>query len=120
VQPSPFVWQVIDSVLALVIPTLNIIWRCYQGHPIDSDRFLSRLFTGLSGNFNTDDFSAILSSTSGEGVSDYRLGLSMDIADTHHFLITIMKKFCRGAQNRDLLKEYLNEQSSHEEDAAAN
>lgn len=116
----PSIGKLLILWLALVVPTLDIIWRCYQGHPIDPDRFLSRLFTGLSGNFNTDDFSAILSSTSGEAVSDYGLGLSMGIADTRHFLIAIMRKFCRGAQNRDLLEEYLNEQSGHEEDAAAN
>jgi superfamily II DNA helicase RecQ len=116
----PSVGKLMILWLALVVPTLNMIWRCYRRDPVDPDRFLCRLFTGLSGDFNTEDFSAILSSISGEAVGDHGLGLAMGIADTRHFLIAIMRKFCLGIPDRHLFEEYFNEQSGHGEDAAEN
>ena len=106
--------------LTLVVPTLNMIWNCCQREPLDPRRFRDRLLTSVSGNFDTNDFSSILSSISGEPVVDFGMGCAMGMADTRHYLIAIMRKHCRGIPYRDLLEEYFNEQSGHGEDAAEN
>lgn len=89
-------------------------------HDIDLERFRHCLFTGWTGNFDTDDFSAILSSLSGERVVDSGMGWAMRIAVTRHYLIAIMRRHCKGIPDRNFIEEYLNEQSGHGEDAAEN
>ena len=108
--------------LALVVPTLDMIWTCLKTERTTQDpaRFRNRLFTGLTGNFNTDDFSAILSSFSGESVVDLGMARAMGISDTRHYLIAIMRKHCRGIRDRNFIEEYFNEQSGHGGDAAEN
>lgn len=108
--------------LALVIPTLDMIWTCLKTARTTQDptRFRHHLFTGLTGNFNTDDFSAILASLSGERVVDRGMGRPMMIADTRHYLIALMRKHCRGIRDRNFIEEYFNEQSGHGGDAAEN
>jgi superfamily II DNA helicase RecQ len=111
--------------LALVVPTLDMIWTCLpmaqsQTTSRESTRFRRHLFTGLTGDFNTDDFSAILSSLSGERVVNLGMGRAMGMADTRHYLIAIMRKHCRGIRERNFMEEYFNEQSGHGGDAADN
>jgi superfamily II DNA helicase RecQ len=106
--------------LALVLPTLDMIWTTWRTLPDDPARFRLRIFTGLTGNFDTNDFSTILSSLSGERVVDGGMGHAMGVADTRHYLISVMRKYCRGIRNRSFLEEYFNEQSGHKEDAAEN
>jgi superfamily II DNA helicase RecQ len=117
----PVVAELFVYWLALVIPTLDIIWTCLStARTLDPARFRCRLFTGLTGNFNTDDFSAILSSLSGEPVVDLGMGRAMGIADIQHFLIGLMRKHCRGIRDRNFTEEYFDEQSGHGGDAADN
>ena len=109
--------------LALVMPTLDMIWTCSPIAPATSQdpaRFRNHLFTGLTGDFNTDDFSSILSALSGERVVDLGMGRAMGMAATRHYLIAIMRKHCRGIRERNFLEEYFNEQSGHGGDAADN
>ena len=106
--------------LTLVVPTLNMVWTCWPRESLDPRRFHDRLFTGVSGNFDTDDFSSILASVSGEPRVNFGMGWAMGMANTRHYLIAIMRKHCRGIPHRDLLEEYFNEQSGHGEDAAEN
>ena len=106
--------------LTFVVPAEDYLWNCWKREPADPCRFRHRLFTGISGNFTTDDFSAILSSLSGERVVDSGMGHAMGMADTRHYLIAIMREYCRGIPDRNFLERYFNEQSGHGEDAAEN
>jgi superfamily II DNA helicase RecQ len=116
----PPVGQLYIIWLTLVVPTLTMVWTCWPRESLDPRRFHDRLFTSVSGNFDTDDFSSILSSVSGEPLVNFGMGCAMGMADTRHYLIAIMRKHCRGVPHRDLLEEYFNEQSGHGEDAAEN
>lgn len=116
----PPIGQLFIIWLTLVVPTLKMVWTCWPRESLDPRRFHDRLFTSLSGNFDTDDFSSVLSSISGEPVVNFGMGCAMAMADTRHYLIAIMRKHCRGVPHRDLLEEYFNEQSGHGEDAAEN
>ena len=102
------------------MPTLDMLWNSCQRELLDPRRFHDRLFTSVSGNFDTNNFSSILSSISGEPVVDFGMGCAMGLVDMHHYLISIMQKHCRGIPHRNLLEEYFNEQSGHGDDAAEN
>lgn len=106
--------------LALVVPTLHYIWNDWKFTPEDPERFHHRLFTGISGNFDTDDFSTILASLSGDRVVDFGMAHAMGMADTRHYLIGLMRQHCRGIPDRDFVEKYFNEQSGHGADAAEN
>lgn len=109
--------------MTLVIPTLVTIAACMEAPRTESaTRFRDLLFTSLGGPWDTDDLSSILMAISGEPVANYGLGHAMGVADTRHYLIGIMRKHLRGLASKDvdLLEEYFNEQSGHNDDVAEN
>ena len=116
----PPIGQLLITWLTLVVPTLDVIWTCWQGEVGDPHRFQNQLFTGISGNFDTNDFSSILASLSGKSVANFGMGYAMGIADTRHYLIGLLRKYCRGIAHRSMLEDYFNEQSGHDNDAAEN
>lgn len=116
----PVVGELFVLWLALVVPTLDYIWKDWNLNSKDPERFHYHLYTGLSGNFETEDFSAILASLSGERVVDSGMGHAMAMADTRHYLIGLMRQHCRGIPDRDFVEKYFNEQSGHGPDAAEN
>ena len=48
------------------------------------------------------------------------MGHAMAMADTHHYLIGLMRQHCRGIPDHDFIGKYFNEQSGHGPDAAEN
>ena len=106
--------------MALVIPALDAIWANLEPNldPFKQSLFSQHLFAGRYGCFDTEDFSSILASISGQPVSEGGLGYAMNISTTRHFLIAIMREHLKGIPERSLLEEYFNEQSRHGEDAA--
>jgi hypothetical protein len=105
--------------MTLVVPTLITIASSLI-EPRAGVNFRDYIFTSLTGTWETDDFSSILGSVSGEPVAKYGLGHSMGIADTRHFLISIMRRHLLGTSNRNFLEDYFNEQSGHGDDVAIN
>jgi hypothetical protein len=106
--------------MALVIPALDAIWANLQPNLTLSQRsiFSQHVFTGRYGLFETEDFSAILASISGQPVSEGGLGYAMTISTTRHFLIAIVREYLKEMPDKSLLEDFFNEQSGHGEAAA--
>lgn len=106
--------------MALVIPALDAVWANLQPNLTLSERsiFSQHVFTGRYGHFETEDFSAILASISGQLVADGGLGYAMTISTTRHFLIAIVREYLKEMPDKSLLEDFFNEQSGHGEAAA--
>ena len=106
--------------MALVIPALDAIWANLQPNLTLSERsvFSQHVFTGRYGHFETEDFSAILASISGQLVAEGGLGYAMTVSSTRHFLIAIVREYLKEMPDKCLLEDFFNEQSGHGEDAA--
>src|SRR5271155_4994656 len=77
------------------------------------------VFTSMNREWDSDDFSSILSLVSGKPVTEEGLGNPLGLADTRHFMIEIVKKHFRGMVDRyGLADKVFNEQSGHSNDVA--
>ena len=106
--------------MALVIPALDAIWANLQPNFTICERsiFSQHVFTGRYGHFETEDFSAILASISGQPVAEGGLGYAMTISTTRHFLIAIVREYLKEMPDKSFLEDFFNEQSGHGEAAA--
>ena len=106
--------------MALVIPALDAIWANLKPNLTYSEQsvFFQNVFTGRYGHFETEDFSAILASISGQPVAEGGLGYAMTISTTRHFLIAIMREYLKEMPDKSLLEDFFNEQSGHGDAAA--
>lgn len=106
--------------MALVIPALDAIWANLKPNLTYSEQsiFSQNVFAGRYGHFETEDFSAILASISGQPVAEGGLGYAMTISTTRHFLIAIMREYLKEMPDKSLLEDFFNEQSGHGDAAA--
>jgi len=105
---------------ALVVPTLVCLAASIHA-PSEEEAIHSHtlVFTSLMREWDSEDFSSILYSISGEPIAEGGLGYPMGLADMCHFLIGVMRRHLHAMIDKyKFAEELFNQQSGHGNDVA--